>query len=312
MTATIYQLPTKMQQASSNFHRPALPQQPLPELARQTMEYLLALSQPQSSASQSDHVLALELLAMAGGEGSPAERATLQRINLVDHMFSQMLAEPHLSASCREPLESLRFPMIKNVLVDVGFLLQPQHPLRQIMHNTLLEATTVCTKGSGDLRQIEIRIRDLPSLVDLSANFVLPALPTMQALTDAEVASFNQQLEAQANERKQALTNMVGRAVARELDDLTLGLKLPSGVATFVQFGINPLLSAIMLKHGMDSVRWAAQMSRVQSLLSSYEPANASRATDRSGLISNLILDLTSIGMSHERIQKLISLLNTP
>lgn len=310
MSATLHQLYPRMPQVfpSPDLVTPAA--KVLPELGGQTLDCLLRLSQPQSGASPADHSLALELLSIAGGEGTPAEYAALQRINLVGQLFNQLLAEPHLPANCRKLLEPLRYSMIKNALVDAGLLTQAQHPLRQILHNTVLNAMTACTKGNNGLRQIESRLHELPMLVDLSANFVLPALPTMQALTDLQVVAFGEQLAAQSAERTQTLMNLIDRSVNRELEQMTLGLKLPPGVITFMRFGVTPLLSAIMLKYGMDSVRWAAEMSRIQSLLSSYEPANAARATDRSGLISNLILDLTSIGMPHERIQKLISTLN--
>lgn len=312
MPATLYQLPIKAQHLSPNASMHiAQPRNPLPDLGQKAMECLLALSQPQSGASSSDHALALELLALAGGEGSPAEYAALQRINLVDQMFNQLLAEQNLPANCRRMLEPLRFSMIKNALVDVGVLTQPQHPLRQMLSNTMLSAITACTKDSSGLRQIESRMRDLPSLVDLSASFVVPALPNLQPLTNEQVSAFQEQLTAQAAERKQTLTDMVGRTVSRQLEEMTLGLKLPAGVVSFMQFGIHPLLCAIMLKHGMDSVRWTAEISRVHSLLTSFEPANAARATDRSGLISNLILDMSGIGMPQDRIQKLVSLLNT-
>lgn len=311
MPATLFQLYPKMQQPSASQILNSPVAKPLPALGSQTMDCLLQLSQPQSGASSADHSLALELLSIVGGDGTPAEHATIQRINLVGQMFNQLLAEPYLPVNCRKLLEPLRYSMMKNALVDVGFLIQAQHPLRQILHNTLLNAITACTKGSNGLRQIESRMHELPMLVDLSATFVIPALPTMQPLTDEQVTLFGQQLAAQATERNQTLMTQIDRTVTRELDEMTLGLKLPPSVITFMRYGIVPLLSNIMMKHGMDSVRWTAEMSRVHSLLTSYEPANAARATDRSGLISNLILDLTSVGMPHDRIQKLISLLNT-
>lgn len=310
MPATLYHMPLKNALTASGPVYETQGKGPAPEMRHQTMEYLLAMTQPNSGASPPDRQLALELLAIAGGEGNTAEHAVIQRINLADQMFDQFLAEPHLPSGCLGLLEPLRFSVIKNALVDVGLLTQPRHPLRQILHNTLVSAVTSCTKGHDDLRQIETRIRDLPSLIDLSASFILPALVGLQPLSDAQIESFHEQLVAQAAERKQALADAVGRTVVRELENMTLGMKLPPGVVHFVQFGITPLLRAIMLKHGMDSVRWTAEISRVQNLLTSYEPANAARATDRSGLISNLILGLTSIGMPHDRIQKLISLLN--
>ena len=310
MPATLFQIYPKTQAPITSLMPSAPATSPLPPLGTETMDALLQLSQPQSGASSADHSLALELLSIVGGHGTPAEHATIQRINLVGQMFNQLLAEPYLPVNCRKLLEPLRYAMIKNALVDIGFLTQAQHPLRQILHNTLLSAITACTKGINGLRQIESRMHELPVLVDLSATFVVPGLSSMEPLTSEQVAQFSQQLAAQAAERKQTLMTLIDRAVTRELDELTLGMKLPPGVVTFMRYGIVPLLSTIMLKHGMDSVRWTAEMSRVHSLLLSYEPANAARATDRSGLISNLTLDLTSIGMPHDRIQKLISLLN--
>lgn len=274
------------------------------------MECLLKLSQPQSGATPSDHALALELLAIAGSEETEAGHAVVQRLNLVSVMFDQWHAETLLPASYRKLLEHLRYPMMKNALVDGSFLTSDQHPLRQIFHTTLLSAAVVCTKGNQALRQLEQRMQDLPSLIDLSANFVTPGLPKLQRLSNEQVFAFEAQLAQQAREREQSLKTQSARIVAIELDEMTLGLKLPHGVVNFLQFGINPLLTTILLKHGMDSVPWTAEMSRVQNLLASYEPANAVRATDRSGIISNLALDLVGIGMPQERIQKLLTLLN--
>ena len=283
---------------------------PLPQLTSTTMECLLQLSQPQSGASASDHELALELLAMAAGEGTAAEHAVVQRLNLISSLFDQLHADAQIPAGCRKLLEHVRYPMMKNVLVDGSFLTSEQHPLRQILQTTLLTAVTVCTKGNQALRQLEQRLQDLPSLIDLSANFVTPGLRKLQGISNEQVRVFEGQLAQQAKEREQSLKTQSARIVTRELDEMTLGLKLPHGVVNFLQFGINPLLIAILLKHGMDSVRWTAEMSRVQNLLASYEPANAVRATDRSGIISNLVLDLIGIGMPQERIQMLLTLLN--
>lgn len=282
----------------------------LPQLTHTTMECLLQLSQPQSGASPGDQELALELLAMAAGDGTAAEHAVVQRLNLISKLFDQLHAETQIPASCRQLLEHARYPMMKNILVDGSFLTLEQHPLRQILHTTLLTAFTICTKGNQALRQLEQRLQDLPGIIDLSANFVTPGLRRLQGLSDEQVRVFESQLAEQAKEREQSLKAQAARLVTRELDEMTLGLKLPHGVVNFLQFAINPLLTAILLKHGMDSVRWTAEMSRVQNLLASYEPANAVRATDRSGIISNLVLDLISIGMPQERIQMLLILLN--
>lgn len=282
-----------------------------PELGRHTLEHLLSLSQPQSGASLSDQKLALEMLALAAEDHTAAGRALIQRLNLVETMFAQLLAEPHLPTRCRSLLEPVRFAVLKNALLDVGVLTQPQHPLRQTLHNSVMAALTVCTKGDDELRQVELRMRDLPAFVDLSADFVTPGLAHLQPLSEAQALVIPQQLAAQAAERKQLLTEAITKNVSRELDTLTFGLKLPVGMQNFIRFGIHPLLCTLMLKHGLRSVRWTAALSRVQSLLASYEPSRAAHHSDRSMIISNLILDLSGIGMPRERIQRMISQLNT-
>ncbi len=249
---------------------------------------------------------------MAAGEGTAAEHAVVQRLNLISNLFDQLHADVLIPASCRKLLEHVRYPMMKNVLVDGSFLTSEQHPLRQLFQTTLLSAVAACIKGDQALRQLEQRLQDLPGLIDLSASFVTPGLHKLESLSAEQVRAYESQMAEQAQARKESVKGQASRHVARELDEMTLGLKLPQGVITFLQLGMQPLLTAILLKHGMDSVRWTAEMSRVQNLLASYEPANAGRATDRSGIISNLILDLIGIGMPQDRIQKLLTLLNTP
>lgn len=272
-----------------------------------TLQRLLQMSQPQSGASLPDQTLALELLAQAGEDRG---RALIQRLNLVEVLFNQWLSEPHLPPSSRELLEPIRFAVLKNAIVDVGVLTQPQHPLRQTLHNTLTGALTARTKGDEELRQAELRMRDLPLFVDLSASFVMPALPALQMLSDSQVRDLFRQLGEQSAERQRMLADAIAKTVHRELESLTFGLQLPSGVENFIRFGIQPLLCALMLRHGLRSVRWIAAFSRVQNLLTSYEPSRLAHSGDRSTIISTLALDLSGIGMPRDRIQRMISHLN--
>jgi hypothetical protein len=280
---------------------------PLPPLTHTTVESLLRLSQPQSGASASDHALALELLNVTSGKGAPSEHAVLQRLNLVGAMFDQIQADVHIPDGCKRQLEHLRYPMIKNVLVDASFLTLATHPLRQLLQGSLVSAAVAHVQGNHALRQIEQRLQDLPGLIDLSANFILPTLHQLPGLSDEQCSDFESQLTQQARERDQSVMSQVTRTVARELDEMTLGLNLPHGVVNFLQFGMHPLLSAILLKHGRDSTRWAAQMFRVKSLINSTQNAHA---VDRGSIVSQLVLDLSAIGMAHDRIQLLLTPLN--
>ena len=68
-----------------------------------------------------------------------------------------------------------------------------------------------------------------------------------------------------------------------------------------------PLVGTFFGQPAMMGGGWTSRLSREARIARVIEDFRG-----RSGLISSLILDLTGIGMPHQRIQQMVSRLNTP
>lgn len=288
----------------------AAPKSPPLPVDAATLKLLNTLAAPGSSQRSADAELASELLARL--KRGPAEAAVAQRLALCGRLMTEWLADPQLPENYRPLVEHLRLAVIKAALPDSVFFTSAAHPLRRLLNET---AQMLLLARIGDqARRIRTgdRLAALPEDFALEAGFVRRALDGLELLEDADVARFVESLGTEAAERRTSLLAAVRRAVALEMDMLTLGRRLHPGAREFLFSGLAPLLANHLLHAGSDGPQWREALQRTQYLLQSLEPRHSVTGAlpQRLRLLEQLAADLRDSPLPAERRLALLHGLN--
>ena len=284
-----------------------------PTLDRATLRALKRIATAEHEALKGETEFARELIEFATTKEPKTEHvATSQRLSLVGQMCNEIISDPHLPASMHPLFERLRFPLIKIALADGSFFSNRGHPVRRLVTEAAETAASSHIASKTVIRRLEERLSQIAEQANLSATFVRPQLSRLDPLNMMQIAAFLDQQREESESRRENVLNKVRRVVTQEMDVHSLGKKPPESMSQFLRAGWGPLMSARLLRDGMNSESWVVSIERLVELMAIMDERKVTdiQLTQRPFLRQQVASDLNEIGMRPDRIESALAYLD--
>lgn len=168
---------------------------------------------------------------------------------LAGRWVDSLLATAELPAGFAADLEGLRWVILKAVVADPGFLVQPMHPVRRAVDELAQKAAFTALQGFS-LVTLREEVRAVAARVSVHGQFALDALAMLPPLESGLSHRFHQLLAKEQESRRESLLVRVRALATREIEARTLDLSLPAAARTALARGFLPLLTTSLLRHG--------------------------------------------------------------
>lgn len=260
------QLTTAAAPASPAASAPAAPvdQQAL----RQALGALQQQSQQQDAVQQPLSDRLRDSLRGADGESVPLDTDTEAAVQVVHNLFEGMLANPALSERVRLALRRLEAPFLRLLLDDDAFLVEEQHPARQLLNRI----AHLGVRGSANLGnhegEIDQSINQVLQEFDGDSEVFSKSLSRLDQLADKQRSLYLRNMTRvteSCDGRYQVV--LARREANKALERRIGGKRVPKAVLSLIDAGWRELLVQTLLRHGRDSQQWHAALRVIDSML---------------------------------------------
>ena len=225
----------------------------------------------QQSAADADQPLierVQEAVAQQTGEQLRLEQDLRAAIEIIQHLFEGILANPAISDGVRGAIRRLELPFLRLLLMDDSFLQQESHPARQVLNRM----ARLGVRGSANLQRHEQEIRDKAELIgshfDGDTQVFEQVLSRLDELSGAQEKLYMRNLRrvTESCEGKQKLL-AARQEVSQALERRIGGKKIPRAVLSLIDAGWRQLLLQTLLRGGRDSKDWHEFLGVVDRLI---------------------------------------------
>ena len=168
---------------------------------------------------------------------------------LAGRWVDSLLATAELPAGFAADLEGLRWVILKAVVADPGFLVQPMHPVRRAVDELAQKAAFTALQGFS-LVTLREEVHAVAARVSVHGQFALDALTMLPPMEPGLSHRFHQRLAKEQEARRESLLVRVRALATREIEARTLDLSLPAAARMALARGFLPLLTTSLLRHG--------------------------------------------------------------
>ncbi|HSW13150.1 MAG TPA: DUF1631 family protein [Solimonas sp.] len=242
------------------------------------------------------------------GWSLPQAFSYVQRTGLVGRMFNDILSDPNLPPNLKPQFDQLRFSVIKSALKDSSFFANPAHPVRGLVNDLATMAASARATGMESIKRIEDLVAKIQGQFDEAAHTVTAAPEKPEPLPEQEIERFLDQQLVQSKNRRRSIIEKARRVVSEELQLRLVGLNIPASAKPLLQSGWAPMMSLILLRHGMDSDPWREGILTFRRIVNALDPmVKAARSpTERDELCADIEEDLIGVEMPAGRIRELL------
>jgi hypothetical protein len=207
-------------------------------------------------------------------------------INLISMLFEFILDDRNLPGSLRALIGRLQIPMLKVAVIDKSFFSRGSHPARRLLNEIASAALGWGGRDDSQRDSLYTRIdqivqRLLHDFVDDPAIFTELLVDFLAFTSDERRRSELLEQRTRDAEEGRALAELARQRVQQALNDRLLGRTLPEVVVRLLQEAWSKVLLLTCLKHGEQSVEWAAGLQAMDDLIWSVEPHDEPDARQR-------------------------------
>lgn len=186
--------------------------------------------------------------------GHALDEPTLQKANLVDHLFAPLQYQDGISDELKEKLEQLRLPVFEVLLETPEFLNEENHPAREIVNGLmkLCFAERISTKS-----------------LEATVTAIVEELVQAETQDPLRLQSLNQQLKTLVERQEQSFLrnaerlaktldgkerlNKTRQQVQTQLNTILAGKDVPTVLIELLESGWEQLMVLALLREGPDS-----------------------------------------------------------
>jgi hypothetical protein len=249
-------------------------------------------------------------------QANAAQAPTAQRADLIGRMFDNYNADPSLPESVKPILETLRFPVLKAALADPSFLSNAKHPLRVLLHDLTITASTARTTGVDPTANIHSLSAEMTPLLTPDAPAVRANIETPAPVSEDEVQAFLGNMDEEAASRRKVIVQRGLQRVDEELKRVVESREMLAAAEVLVDRALRPLLGLTLLRHSSLSPLWEQSLNLAERVVRSVDLAraadisNQARAEVREDLEDAMVLERIPRARSQEAVTSLRGLHN--
>lgn len=231
---------------------------------------------------------------------------------LSGQMFDSLYQDRQLPETLRPLLKRLQFPVMKTALSDPGFFKSSQHPVRNLVHEIFDMLASADAASEGEVQRLADLIEYLVRQFEVAPERLNKPENRAPAVSEDQAEEFLAEQKArQAGQRGKTLEK-VRRLVAQELKLRTATRAVPESVMPLLLSGFGPLLAVNALRGGIHGIPWKESIALLERLLASIEPhklPSLHQSAEEADIVTSVTERLIGIGLSHEKVQKLVAAL---
>ncbi len=260
----------------------------------------------------SDSQLAQDLAALLSGRSvsgwdhaRPEDLSS--RASVVGRAFNQIIADPHLARSVKPQFDSLRFGVLKTALSDPTFFRDPEHPLRALLNELALMASSSRLFGAAELDRFGQMLSGMQEQFAVDPSRVRDAQGEQDAVSDEELNRFLDSQMQDQRSRRMALIEKSRRVVSEELWLQTAARNCSEPLKQTLSQSWEPMMALRLLRHGVNSRLWNEGIGMLRRIVDAADPPSGgfNAKTDIPALVNEFARDLKSVGMVGERVSNL-------
>ncbi len=269
-------------------------------------------------AAYSDSQLAQDLAALLSGRSvsgwdhaKPEELSS--RASVIGRAFNQIIADPHLARAVKPQFDSLRFSVLKTALADPAFFRDQQHPLRALLNELALMASSSRLFGSAELERFGEMLSGMREQFAVDPTRVRDSQGEQEPLSDEELNRFLDTQMQDQRTRRMALIEKSRRVVSEELWLQTAARNCSEPLKQTLSQSWEPMMALRLLRHGVNSKLWNEGIVMLRRIVDAADPPSGgfTSKTDIPALINEFSTGLKSVGMVGERVDNLKQALQT-
>lgn len=256
-----------------------------------------------------DQRLADDLIGAALGRVVPGwepahAKAYVRRTDAVGQMFNSIMDDPIMPGALRPRFDELRFSVVKTALQDVDFFANPQHPVRGLVNDLATLAASARASSLDMLQRIEQLVGQIQDQFRVAAESVRH--PRIDPLEQTRIEGFLADQINQNRQRRKAVIDKARRVVEEELQLRSAGHRVPNPAMSLLRSGWAPMMSAHLLRHGMDCPPWREGLALLEAILKALDTSSPSPAGGAAKLVAEIDRQLAAAGMMPTRRKELV------
>lgn len=187
---------------------------------------------------------------------------------MVDSLFSTMLANDKLSEQVKAWIRQLEVPLLRQVLQDESVFTSELHPARQLLNQLTRIGHKDQVVTVDQQRKISEAVARIVQDAEGDVALFEQALPEVQAVVQRQEQVYQRNVErvAQLAEGEQKL-EMAKRRVDDELNQRVAGKRVPKAVMSLLEAGWRDLMVMTHIRHGEGGESWRENLDVIDQLL---------------------------------------------
>lgn len=239
------------------------------------------------------------------------EQEVTRSLDRVTQLFKHFSSYESSVEKIQPWLNKLKLPLSRVLLQDKSFLVDKQHPARQLLDQMANFALKGGPTNKEQQTTIEHFVDEVLQSEDVNAGVFESALNQLDPIVARQEQVFERNVErvVKASEGQEKVDS-ARRIVTSELNERLAGNTVPLLLLNLLGAGWRNLLSLSIIRYGVDSEQWHNSLALFEDLLTRFEQYLAIKATDANSnrdFLAELRATLTSSSAGSVQMESLLT-----